>query len=116
MPSFKGTGEIVIQPSDVGVIYSFGFSASTSATANDGSIPYGTSISSVVVAAFKETATRTTDTDLVTSSSVTSNVVSVVLKWPTTNGAGLYTLRFFCTLSDGEKIEYDFGRVIARDL
>uniref|UniRef100_A0A6M3MCQ7 Tail protein n=1 Tax=viral metagenome TaxID=1070528 RepID=A0A6M3MCQ7_9ZZZZ len=112
MPDFKELGDITVQPGDLTVPYTFGLPACSSAIANDGSIPYGTTISSVVVTA--EKADGTVATGLVASSSVASNVVTVNLTYPST-GDGTYHLEFVCTLNTGAKIEFDFNRVKVRD-
>lgn len=112
MPDFVDTGDIVVQPGDVTVPYSFNLPPCSSSTANDGAIPYGVTISSVVVTGHK--ADGTAATGLVASSSVTSNVVTVNLTYPSTT-EGTYHLRFVCTLSTAAKIEFDFNRVKVRD-
>lgn len=116
MPDFDGTDFIIVQPYDDNVPYSFGFEACSSATANDGSLPYGTTISNYTIAAHKH---GTTDvdaaTELIASHSRNGLVIQVRLQYPTTLGIGLYHLRFVLTLSDTSVIEFDFNRVIVRD-
>ena len=113
MPDFKELGDITVQPADVKVPYTFGLPACSSATANDGAIPYGTTIASVVVTAHKSDGTAATG--LVFSSSVASNVVTVTLTYPST-ATGTYHLKFVCTLDTGSAvIEFDFNRVKVRD-
>ena len=112
MPDFKEQGDITVQPGDVKVPYSFNLPACSSASANDGAIPFGTTISSVVVTG--EKADGTIATGLVASSSVTSNIVTVDLTYPST-GEGLYHLEFVCKLDTNAYIEFDFNRVKVRD-
>lgn len=116
MPDFEGTDYIIVQPSDDNVPYSFGFSVCTAATANDGSLPFGTSISNYTIAAHKH---GTTDvdatTELIASHGRNALVVQARLQYPTTLGVGLYHLKFVLTLSDTSIIEFDFNRVIVRD-
>ena len=115
MPDFKNTEDIVLQPSDSSVPYSFTLTPCTSATANDGAIPYGTTVSSVAVTAHKQEDSAVVTTELVASSSVSSNVVTVLLKYPATSKVGKYHLRIIATLSTGAVIEFDFNRVRAYD-
>jgi len=112
MPDFKEQGNITVQPGDLTVPYNFSISACSSASANDGGIPYGTTISSVVVTGSKSDGSAATG--LVASSSVESNIVTVNLTYPST-GVGTYHLEFVCTLNTGAKIEFDFNRVKVRD-
>ena len=113
MPDFIEQGDIVVQPGDVKVPYAFNLPACSSATANDGAIPYGTHIDSVAVTAHK--ADGTAATGLVFSSSEASDVVTVLLTYPST-AAGTYHLKFVCTLDTGSAvIEFDFNRVKVRD-
>ena len=115
MPAFEGIEGIVIQPLDE-MTYTFGFSVSSSATANDGSIPYGTTISSVAVTAHQaEDGTDVSD-EVIVSSSVSNNVVSVKFQYDSDVGELLIHLRIAVTLSDTDVKEYDFNRVTLRNL
>ena len=112
--SFQGLKSIILQPGS-NITRRYTFAACSSATANDGSIPYGVTIASVVVKAFDKDGTNST-TDLIVSSSTTTLVVSVRLKYPVTGGAGRYSLEIVLTFSDGQTEEYDFNRVYAMDI
>jgi len=111
--SFQGVKNIVVQPGSATVPYTFTFAACSSATANDGSIPYNTTISSAATKAFNEAGTDSTAA-LISSESLATPVVTVNLKWPTT--AGQYSLEFVLTLSSGAVMEFDFTRVFAEDI
>ena len=111
--SFHGVKTITVQPGSATVPYTFTFAACSSATANDGSIPFGTTISSAVVKAFNEAGTDSTAV-LISAQSVASPVVTVSLKYPTT--AGRYSLEFVLTLSSAAVMEFDFTRVFAEDI
>lgn len=115
MPDFRENADIIIQPADEQVPYNFNLPASSSATANDGAIPYDTNIDSVAVTAHMDD--DTADSELVDSSSVSSNTVTVKLTYPSTNGVGIYHLEMHCTLDNGDAsvIEFDFNRVKVRD-
>ena len=110
--SFQGVDKIVLQPGSATVPYTFTFAACSSATANDGSIPFGTTISTAVIKAFDEVGTDSTAA-LISAQSLVSPVVTVSLKWPTT--AGRYSLEFVLTLSTSAVMEFDFTRVYAED-
>ena len=112
--SFQNTKSIILQPGS-NVTRTFTFAACSSATANDGSIPYGVTIASAAVKAFAKDGTDST-TDLIVSSSTTTLVVSVRIKYPVTGGAGRYSLEIVLKFSDGETEEYDFNRVYAMDI
>lgn len=113
VPSFKGTKKIIIQPRSVDVGFRFHITTCTSTVANDGAIPYDTTISSVVATA--KTADGTSETGLITSTSLTTPDVDLTLSWPT-NGAGRYYIQFVLTLNNSSVIELDFNRVEATDL
>ena len=114
LDSFIGTKDIILQPSCSKVPYTFTFTTCSSATANDGHLPYGTNISSVVVTASKDDGTVATS-DLINSSSVATNTITVKLKYPSTNGTGRYFLNFAITLDnvDSTVIDADFKRIYA---
>ena len=114
MPSFKGQKKITIQPNTTDVGYRFHCTTCTSTTANDGAIPFGTTISSVIASA--KTAAGTTDTELITSTSLTTPDIDLTMSYPETNAAGRYKLTFVLTLSNGSKLELDFHRVVVEDL
>lgn len=114
MPSFKGREKIQLQPGDLGVPYRFAFSVCTSETSNDGAIPYGDSVASCAVTAHTEAGTDVTS-ELISTSSVGGNAVSVSLDYPSTTGEGNYHLKFVVTTANGVKIEFDFNRVVAKD-
>lgn len=114
MPSFRGNKKVVIQPGSVDVGFCFHVTTCTSATSNDGAIPFSTTISSVAVSA--KTADGTTDTELITSTILSTPDIDLALSWPTTNGAGRYKITFILTMSDSSKIEIDFHRIVCEDL
>jgi len=109
--NFKGNKEITLQPNDAKVNYNFTFTVAT-ITGNDGFLPYGTSIDSLVVTLLDEDGASVEG--IYGTPTVSSNIVSVKLNYPPS--AGRYSLQFILTLDDGEVIEADFTRIIARDL
>ena len=117
MPSFKGTHVIEVQPSDDDVPYTFNFPVASSASANDGAIPYGETISAYTVSAHTHPAGTDATADLIASDARAGTEITVSIQWPTTNGQGVYHLRFVLTLAvSGADIEYDFNRVYAKDI
>lgn len=113
--SFETNGIIILQPGSATVPYSFTFAAATSATANDGSMPFGTTIASATVKAFDASKNEVTS-EIVVSNSNTSTVVSVTLKYPATSGEGNYSLEILPTLNTGAVLETDFTRIYAGDI
>lgn len=112
---FETLGTITLQPGSATVPYTFTFAAASSATANDGSIPYGATISTVDVKAF-DAAGNDVTSEMVVSESNTTLVETVNLKYPATTGEGVYSLEFLLTLSTGAVMEFDFTRVNAEDI
>ena len=112
---FSTNGLILLQPGSATVPYTFTFAAASSATANDGSIPFGATISSKAVKAF-DAAGNDVTSEIVASSSLSSPVVTVSLKYPATTGDGVYSLEILLTLSTGAVMEFDFTRVYAEDI
>ena len=113
--SFQGVKTITLQPGSATVPFAFTFAACSSATANDGSIPYGTTISSAAIKAFDETGTDRT-AEMVASETNTATVLTINLKYPATTGAGRYSLEMVVTLDSGAVMEFDFTRVYAKDI
>jgi len=113
--SFTGTKSIRLQPESDAVPYTFTFPINSSATANDGAIPFADTITGSVVSAFSETGEDVT-AEIVDSSSETTTVVSVALNYPAVAGAGRYSLEFVLTLNSGAIMEFDFTRVYAEDV
>ena len=111
--SFQKSETITLQPGSATVPYTFTFAAASSATANDGSIPYGNTISGADVKAFDEAGTDVTS-DMIASETNTTLVVTVNLKYPGTEGR--YSLEFVLTLSSGAVMEFDFTRIYAEDI
>ncbi len=117
MPYFDGTKPIILQPQDVSVQYQFGFSACSATTANDGSIPFGLTISNSSVTCHREDGTVCTS-GVIANSSHSGWVTSALLSYPTSSGSqtGRYHLVFKLTLNDASIREYDFNRLIVRNI
>jgi len=113
MPSFKGTNQIIIQPNDQNRGFTYHCTTCTSATANDGTLPYGTTISGVTTVA---TLDGVVDTELVAATVLDTPDITVALDYPSINGAGRYSLTFILELSDSSTLELDFDRVMVKNL
>lgn len=114
MGGFSSVGEIVLQSWDL-IGYSFQFPVAASTNVK-GSIPYGTTISTVVVTVYDEDDLDVTS-DIVHGlpSLISDDTVNVVFKYPVTNGEGKYKATFFLTLSNNQKKEFDFSRLVAKN-
>ena len=114
MPSFKTQGQINLQPND-NIGYSFEVTVASSVSTNDGTIPYGTTVSSVVVIVYDKDDTIITTDLVVGTPTISSNIISIQLKYPTINGVGRYKITMLLTLSSGDTKELDFDRLYARN-
>jgi len=112
MPSFKTNGQINLQPND-NLGYSFKITSASSDSLNDGFIPYGTGVSSVVVVVYDKDETDVTSDFVVGSPSVVEDIISMQLKYPSTNGVGRYKITMILTLDSGDTKEADFDRLYA---
>ena len=115
MPSFQGSDWIILQPGDAKVPYDFDFPACTTATANDGTLPYGDSISSYTVSVYDSSDNDVTS-EVKYADSRSGTTITVSLDYPTTSGIGYYRLKFVLTLASGAVLELDFRRIRAVDL
>jgi len=113
--SFQGVEDIILQPGSATVPYTFSFAACSSATANDGSIPFGTTISSAVITVFDEVGGDKT-TEIISSETNTATVLTISLKYPATAGEGRYSIEMLVTLDNGAIMEFDFTRLYAEDI
>jgi hypothetical protein len=114
MPDFRGENIFVLQPNDADVPLGFEFEPCSTATANDGSIPFSTSVVSAVVTAHKDDGTDVTATMISAGTTVLDNVVSIRVNWP--GAVGRYHVVFVLTLDDASEKEFDFNRFVARDV
>ena len=113
--SFQGIADIILQPGSATVPYTFTFAAASSATANDGAIPYGTTITSAIIKVFDEAGVDKT-TEIIASETNTTTVLTLSLKYPTTAGVGRYSIEMIVTLSSSAVMEFDFTRLYAEDI
>jgi len=117
--NYQGTKTITLQPGDATVPYTFTFDICSSATANDGAIPFGDTISTAVVKIFSEAGTDVTASMLSIAATVALTVVTVKLKYPAgvdPPGAGRYSIEFILTLASTAVMEFDFTRLFVEDI
>ncbi len=124
MPDFEGTKTVILQPNDNGVPYQYEFTVCSASTANDGTLPFGHTISSIAVSAHKIDGTDVTAA-LIKASSYSSGsgdfVETVWLKYSTSTGivTGKHHLMFLATIIGGTTTyveEFNFNRVLLKDL
>ena len=115
MPSFEGRKRIVLQPNDSGVPYRFEFPIASAVDANDGAIPHGDSISSVVATAY-DAAGSDVSSQIAGTPTTGAAYVVVPLSYPTTSGEGSYKLTMVITTVNGINLEFDYDRIRAVDL
>ena len=112
MSDVIGFEVITLRPGDSAIPYSFEASPASSQSANDGAIPYGTSVSGAVVTCFKN---GVAVTDVIEGSDVSNNIIQVQLNYPDTNKGGKYELRFALTLDTGAVINKRFDELYAEE-
>lgn len=112
MSDVEGHEIIQLRPGDL-ITYEYDASPSSAVDANDGAIPFGTNVDSVVVKGYK--AEDDVTSDLVVQFAVSNNIVQTQLKYPTTNGGGKYQLRFALTLDNGEIVNKRHNEIYAKE-
>ncbi len=105
-------GKIVLQPNS-NVKYKFKFPPAEVAD-GPGSIPYGTTVSSVDVTVYNSDGTDV-GTSVLVSDALANNNVVCKLKYSSTWGEGRYKITFVLTLSDADTLEYDFQGLYLED-
>ena len=114
MPNFQTVGQINLQSGDK-MQWEFQIPPADSAT-EKGGIPYDSNVSSVDVIAYNSDGDDVTDDLISGTPTVTNNIIYATFKYPVLNGDGRYKVTFLCTLDTGFTRQFDFGRVIAKNL
>ena len=120
--SFKTSEPIKLQPSDTKYGVSFYFPIETAIGANDGALPFGTSISSATVTAlYNNTSIADMITGSVLISGTSNNTVQLSLNYPTTTMTNItksvtMALKFVLTLTDTSTREFDFRNIIVGNI
>jgi len=121
--SFQGTDYITIQPRTSDVPYHFKVTAASASTANDGQLPFNSSMISYTISAHRQDgSTSYGSSDLVSASSLIGNTMMVRLSYSTAlTCPAIYHLRFrVCATLDNTTDnpmykEIDFNRIQVRD-
>ena len=113
---FVGVASIELQPATAGAPYTFSLPACSGVGTNDGRLPYGDSIVSVIVTAHTAAGVDVTAELISGTPTVTDGEdITVALNYPATTGPGRYHLRFVYTLDSGVVDEVDFNKIMALD-
>lgn len=112
--NFSTVGQINLQSGDE-LPWEFEIPAASSAT-EKGAIPYNTTVSSVVVTAYDEDGNDVTTEMITGTPTVSDNLITAIIKYPATTGDGRYKLTFACTLNTGRTKQFDFTRVVCKNL
>jgi hypothetical protein len=113
MPDILGQDEFILRPGSKETL-KIAATPASSATANDGSIPYNTNVSTIAVTAKNINDVDKTSELIDGTPSVSSNVISISLKYPT-SGEGKYKLYIDLTLDDGQVIPKYTDKIIVED-
>jgi len=120
MDSFEGSHYVILQPGDTNVPIRFKFKPCTATTANDGAIPYGSSLNNKSVSVHYYNSTVAT-THLIVSSVLSSNCVVTYLTWTTKVARGRYHMNIDVTAALGGSTatamvrQFDFDRIYLKD-
>lgn len=119
--AFQGSDHVDIQPGDVNVPINFKFNAASASTANDGSIPYGSTLVASTIHAHRHDDTSfDASTMLVNSRALSSNNVIAYLQYSTKMPDGLYDVVAKCDFSlSGSTLvmtrQRDFDRIYVKN-
>ena len=95
--------------------YKFCFYPCSAPTANDGSIPFATTVASHTVTAHMGTGGDDAP-DLISNSLLDDNSITVYLKYPVDSGVGTYHLTFVITLDSAAIMEFDYNHVVVTNV
>lgn len=111
----QGSDWIYLEPQDIAVPYQITVTICSSLTANDGYIPYGTNVSAVTAIGYDSDSNIVTSELINGTPTVTNNVISFYLDYPSTTGIDIYKITFKLTLDNvkGTIKELDFVRIRA---
>ena len=115
MDSFQGTDKLTIQPNDRNVPVFLKLNAASASTANDGSMPYGSSVVEATVTAHT-TANVDVSTDVISSSTESGNTIVTYIDYSTAVANKMCHLQatVSMTLTGSTLVmvrEYDFDRL-----
>ena len=111
---FKETELLELYPGDTEVAIKEEVTIKTADSATDGFLAYGRSVSSVVATIFDDdTGTDVTTEMLSTAATESDNIITIVLDYPLTSGAGTYMVKTIITLDDGSTREVRLRKIKA---
>ena len=118
--AFKDQDYVNIQPGDLNMPLQFKFNPCSATTANDGVIPYGSTLASSTVWGYTEQGVNIS-TNLIIARALSSNIVTTYLRHSSSFGDGIYklTLQNTFSLTGSTKImtrQYDFNRIFIGDI
>ena len=117
MSNVLGARNILLQPNDLGVGITIRATVCSSATANDGFLAWGTTVSGVVTHIYNDENEDVTSELLYSNPTISgSGDIKISLKYPTSQIEGRYKLEYVLLLSDGSQKELTFHRIYAKDL
>ena len=116
---FQGTDSVELQPGDVNIPVRMKFNAASATTANDGSMPYGSTVKSVIFSVKDEKGVNATS-HIRSSSALSGNSVIAYLKHSTGVADGRYFLtgKVLFGLAGSTLIltkEFDLRRIFLRN-
>src|SRR5512135_750233 len=116
MADFEGTLTRTLRPGDASVPIRFDFSQASTSTANDGSIPYGTTIATAAIKIYTDAgSTSASVLDAGSLSLVGGSAVTARLSHPSGTvfeGLRTYTAIVKLTLNSGAIINYECARIM----
>jgi hypothetical protein len=115
MPDISGSETITIQPNTVKYPVNFILKICTSATANDGNIPFGDTLASAVVKAYDRAGTDVTTSMVTTAASVSGVTVSCKISYFAAAVSGRCKLTVIYTCASGYIDEIDAARVFVEN-
>lgn len=116
---FQGNDYVELQPGDINYPVKFRFNPASASTKNDGAMPYGSTVKTVVTTIKDDKGISATSV-LLSSSSISANTVILYLKYSTGVANGRYTItsKVNFSLSGSTRIltkEFDFRRLYLRN-
>jgi hypothetical protein len=115
MPDISGSETVKIQPNTVNYPVAFAFTICSSATSNDGNIPFGDTLSSIVVKAYDPDGTDVTANLVTTGGSVVGTNGYCALSYYAGIASGRHRLTVIYTCASGYVDEIDANRVFVEN-
>lgn len=110
--NFTRQAQVKLQPTTRNLPLRFAFTQCSSETVNDGSIPYGETISSAVVKAYSPSGSDVTTSMVTQGAAVDGLNVSCEISWYTGVADGLHKLTVILTMLSGYIDEFDCQRIL----